>query len=77
MAAKTIGRTATLYHGKVLDSEWRWLKGAGVRVVMSITQVPTGVCPANIEGPDDVLIKLVEPGIGKVCLTWYAGTILV
>ena len=63
MTTNTIGKTANLYHGKVLNlkSERHRLEGAGVGVLMCITEVPTGVCPDNIEGPDDVLIKLVEP----------------
>ena len=62
MTTKTIGRTTTLDHGKVLDlvSARHRLEGAGVRVAMPITEVPTGARLANIEKPVDVLIELVR-----------------
>ena len=44
-----------------LESELRRLEGAGVRVVLPLTEVPTGSRLAYIEGPDDVLIELVQP----------------
>jgi len=67
MTTKTTGKTTTLYQGKGLDleSERHRLEGAGRPVVVSITEVPTGVRLAYIEEPDDALIELVEPGTGK------------
>lgn len=44
-----------------LDSELHRLEGAGIRVVLPLTEVPTGARLAYIEGPDDVLIELVQP----------------
>ena len=37
------------------------LEEAGVRVVLPITEVTGGTRLAYIEGPDDVLIELVQP----------------
>ena len=37
------------------------LEAAGVRVVLPITETPTGSRLSYIEGPDDVLIELVQP----------------
>ena len=45
-----------------LESELERLEGDGVRVVLPLTAVPTGSRLAYIEGPDDVLIELVQPG---------------
>ena len=44
-----------------LESELHRLEGDGVRVVLPLTEVPTGARLAYIEGPDDVLIELVQP----------------
>ena len=44
-----------------LESELDRLESAGVRIVLPLTQVPTGSRLAYIEGPDDVLIELVQP----------------
>lgn len=44
-----------------LESELDRLRNAGVRVVLPLTEVPTGSRLAYIEGPDDVLIELVQP----------------
>ena len=44
-----------------LKSELDRLEKAGVRVVLPLTEVPTGARLAYIEGPDDVLIELVQP----------------
>ena len=44
-----------------LKSELDRLERAGVRVVLPLTEVPTGARLAYIEGPDDVLIELVQP----------------
>ena len=49
-----------------LESELKRLEDAGVRVVLPLTKVPTGSCLAYIEGPDDVLIELVQPA-QRVC----------
>ena len=43
-----------------LESELDRLESAGVRIVLPLTQVPTGSRLAYIEGPDDVLIELVQ-----------------
>lgn len=44
-----------------LESELERLEAAGIRIVLPLTQVPTGTQLAYIEGPDDVLIELVQP----------------
>ena len=44
-----------------LEAELDRLKEAGVRVVLPLTEVPTGALLAYIEGPDDVIIELVQP----------------
>lgn len=44
-----------------LESELARLEAAGIRIVLPLTQVPTGSRLAYIEGPDDVLIELVQP----------------
>ena len=44
-----------------LESELERLERGGVRVVLPLTEVPTGARLAYIEGPDDVLIELVQP----------------
>ena len=44
-----------------IESDIARLSAAGVRVVLSITEVPGGAKLAYIEGPDDVLIELVQP----------------
>lgn len=44
-----------------LEAELDRLKEAGVRVVLPLTEVPTGGRLAYIEGPDDVIIELVQP----------------
>ena len=44
-----------------LKAELDRLKEAGVRVVLPLTEVPTGARLAYIEGPDDVIIELVQP----------------
>ena len=44
-----------------------WLQGcellaaAGIRIVLPYTETPSGTRLAYIEGPDDVLIELVQP----------------
>ena len=43
-----------------LESELKRLEADGIRVVLPLTQVPTGTRLAYIEGPDDVLIELVQ-----------------
>ena len=40
------------------------LEAAGVRIVLPLTKVPGGACLAYIEGPDNVLIELVQPPTG-------------
>ena len=44
-----------------LKSELGRLEGAGIRIVLPLTEIPTGACLAYIEGPDNVLIELVQP----------------
>jgi catechol 2,3-dioxygenase-like lactoylglutathione lyase family enzyme len=44
-----------------LESELGRLEHDGVRVVLPLTEVATGTRLAYIEGPDDVLIELVQP----------------
>ena len=44
-----------------LAGELARLEAAGVRVVLPLTDTPTGSRLAYIEGPDDVLIELVQP----------------
>ena len=43
-----------------LESELCRLDEAGIRVVLPLTEMPTGGRLAYIEGPDDVLIELVQ-----------------
>ena len=44
-----------------LAAEIARFEADGIRVVLPATQVPTGSKIAYIEGPDDVLIELVQP----------------
>ena len=44
-----------------LEADLDRLSGAGVRVVLPLTVVGGGTRLAYIEGPDDVLIELVQP----------------
>lgn len=44
-----------------LESELARLEADGIRVVLPLTRTPTGSRLAYIEGPDDVLIELVQP----------------
>ena len=44
-----------------LESELHRLEDDGIRIVLPLTEVPTGARLAYIEGPDDVLIELVQP----------------
>ena len=44
-----------------IESDIDRLSAAGVRVVLPITEVTGGAKLAYIEGPDDVLIELVQP----------------
>ena len=44
-----------------LESELNRLEAEGIRVVLPLTSTPTGSRLAYIEGPDDVLIELVQP----------------
>ena len=44
-----------------LDAEMERLTADGIRVVLPITETPTGSRLSYIEGPDDVLIELVQP----------------
>ena len=44
-----------------LEAEMERLTAQGIRVVLPITDTPTGSRLSYIEGPDDVLIELVQP----------------
>ena len=44
-----------------LESELHRLEDDGIRVVLPLTEIPTGARLAYIEGPDNVLIELVQP----------------
>ena len=44
-----------------LEAELVRLEAEGIRVVLPLTSTPTGSRLAYIEGPDDVLIELVQP----------------
>ena len=44
-----------------IEADINRLSAAGVRVVLPITEVQGGAKLAYIEGPDDVLIELVQP----------------
>ena len=44
-----------------LEADLDRLQGAGVRIVLPLTEVVGGTRLAYIEGPDDVLIELVQP----------------
>ncbi len=46
-----------------LKAELDRLQEAGIRVVLPYTETPTGSRLAYIEGPDDVLIELVQPAV--------------
>ena len=43
-----------------LEADLARLKSAGIRVVLPLTEVTGGTRLAYIEGPDDVLIELVQ-----------------
>ena len=44
-----------------LEAELARLEADGIRIVLPLTHTPTGSRLAYIEGPDDVLIELVQP----------------
>ena len=44
-----------------LEAELSRLESAGIRIVLPLTEVVGGTRLAYIEGPDDVLIELVQP----------------
>ncbi len=44
-----------------IEAEMARLTADGIRVVLPITDTPTGTRLSYIEGPDDVLIELVQP----------------
>ena len=46
-----------------IEAEMERLTAAGIRVVLPITDTPTGSRLSYIEGPDDVLIELVQPAV--------------
>ncbi len=48
------------FHVEDLESELTRLEAEGVHIVLPLTVVSTGTKLAYIEGPDDVLIELVQ-----------------
>ena len=48
------------FHVEDLESELARLGAEGIRIVLPLTVVSTGTKLAYIEGPDDVLIELVQ-----------------
>ena len=44
-----------------IEADISRLSAAGVRIVLAVTEVTGGAKLAYIEGPDDVLIELVQP----------------
>ena len=44
-----------------LESELTRFKEAGIRIVLPLTELASGTRLAYIEGPDDVVIELVQP----------------
>ena len=44
-----------------LESELARFEEAGIRIVLPLTELGTGTRLAYIEGPDDVVIELVQP----------------
>jgi catechol 2,3-dioxygenase-like lactoylglutathione lyase family enzyme len=44
-----------------LESELARFEEAGIRIVLPLTELATGTRLAYIEGPDDVVIELVQP----------------
>ena len=49
------------FHVTDLAAELNRLAAAGIRTVLPLTEVTGGLKLAYIEGPDDVLIELVQP----------------
>ena len=49
------------FHVTDLAAELERLTAAGIRTVLPLTEVTGGLKLAYIEGPDDVLIELVQP----------------
>ena len=48
------------FNVKDLEADLARLESSGIRVVLPLTEVPGGTLLAYIEGPDDVLIELVQ-----------------
>jgi catechol 2,3-dioxygenase-like lactoylglutathione lyase family enzyme len=48
------------FHVEDLEAEMTRLEAEGIRVVLPLTVTPQGIKLAYIEGPDDVLIELVQ-----------------
>ncbi len=51
------------FHVTDLAAELDRLTAAGIRTVLPLTEVTGGLKLAYIEGPDDVLIELVQPAV--------------
>ena len=49
------------FHVDDLEAEIAKFEADGIRVVLPLTEVVGGTKLAYIEGPDDVLIELVQP----------------
>jgi catechol 2,3-dioxygenase-like lactoylglutathione lyase family enzyme len=44
-----------------LEAEMTRFEAEGIRVILPLTVTPQGIKLAYIEGPDDVVIELVQP----------------
>jgi catechol 2,3-dioxygenase-like lactoylglutathione lyase family enzyme len=44
-----------------LEAEMARFEAEGIRVILPLTVTPQGIKLAYIEGPDDVVIELVQP----------------
>ena len=49
------------FHVEDLESEMARFEAEGIRVILPLTVTPQGIKLAYIEGPDDVVIELVQP----------------
>ncbi|MBM3943108.1 MAG: VOC family protein [SAR202 cluster bacterium] len=67
-ASATLNKLGLEHFGfavKDLQAEMERLKRTGIKVVLPLTDVPGGTRLAYIEGPDDVLIELVQRPAGQ------------
>ena len=49
------------FHVDDLEAEMARFEAEGIRVILPLTVTPQGIKLAYIEGPDDVVIELVQP----------------